>query len=99
MLFLRFINSSTPSFISRAAGLCKDRHFVISSPIVFQAEIENPMDNHTSAYHLWQAFFSHSVSLIGLTRLLFYTFTISYLLLDPVESDGDLHVLVQKVIQ
>lgn len=57
------------------------------------------MNNHTSAYYLWQAFFSHSGSLVGLARLLFYTFAISYFLLDPVKSNEDLHVLIQKVVQ
>ncbi len=37
--------------------------------------------------------------LVGLARLLFYTFTISHFLLDPVKSNGDLHVMVQKVVQ
>ena len=50
---------------SSASGLDRDRFFVIFSTVAFQAEIENPMDNHTSAYHLWQAFFSHSRSSVG----------------------------------
>ncbi len=98
-MFLRFVNSSASSFLSRASGLDRDRHFIIFLTVAFQAEIENPVDNHTSAYHLWQAFFSHSGSLVGLARLLSYTFTISHFLLDPVKSNGDLHVMVQKVVQ
>ncbi len=57
------------------------------------------MYNHTSAYHLWQALFLSFKIIVGLARLHFYTFAISYFLLDPVESNGDLHVMVQKVVQ
>lgn len=69
------------------------------STVAFQAASEISVHNHTSAYHLWQAFFSHSGALAELARLLFYTFAISYFLLDPVKSNEDLHVLIQKVVQ